>query len=458
MTTATQWDLIGRPHDAAYCRWRARRSRCATTRARSPPGCSRGPPPTPASTSRCPRRSRPPREVPDERRSPDPTSHPARTATWSTPSTTSTTAPAGPPCAYLPATPASPTPPSPRPSPPRRSRPGAPSSSSSRPSTATQPSSTTCGSPPPRPRPARVRARARIAGRKAELTAVRRHLETGTGLLLVTGEAGMGKTTLVEAAARALTCSSPPATASPCRQRCPCCRSPTACAACTRPMEVSGSARPSPPARRTSHPPWPRCSPRPGREQPMHRWGPTTDNCCSRRSARRFVPWSGSAPWRSCSRTSTGPMPPPSTCWSTCSGGAHRRLSWGPGVRATTRPRSRATTGSPGSAASTPPRCSSSVRSPWRRRRSSSGCSVETCRTGSTGSTPAARGNHSSPSSSQRTSTTCPGCRACSPTCSTGGSTGCPRRPGPWYARSASPNGPCRRRCSARQVGCLPKS
>ena len=22
MTTATQWDLIGRPHDAAYCRWR----------------------------------------------------------------------------------------------------------------------------------------------------------------------------------------------------------------------------------------------------------------------------------------------------------------------------------------------------------------------------------------------------------------------------------------------------
>ncbi|WP_107764849.1 ATP-binding protein [Nocardioides terrigena] len=41
----------------------------------------------------------------------------------------------------------------------------------------------------------------RIAGRKPELTAVRRHLETGTGLLLVTGEAGIGKTTLVRAAA-----------------------------------------------------------------------------------------------------------------------------------------------------------------------------------------------------------------------------------------------------------------
>ncbi len=42
----------------------------------------------------------------------------------------------------------------------------------------------------------------RIAGRRTELEAVRRHLETGTGLLLVTGEAGIGKTTLVTAAAR----------------------------------------------------------------------------------------------------------------------------------------------------------------------------------------------------------------------------------------------------------------
>jgi hypothetical protein len=41
----------------------------------------------------------------------------------------------------------------------------------------------------------------RIAGRHVELEAVRRHLETGTGLLLVTGEAGIGKTTLVQTAA-----------------------------------------------------------------------------------------------------------------------------------------------------------------------------------------------------------------------------------------------------------------
>ncbi|KRF32415.1 ATP-binding protein [Nocardioides sp. Soil805] len=41
----------------------------------------------------------------------------------------------------------------------------------------------------------------RIAGRRAEVAAVRRHLETGAGLLLVTGEAGIGKTTLVTTAA-----------------------------------------------------------------------------------------------------------------------------------------------------------------------------------------------------------------------------------------------------------------
>ena len=41
----------------------------------------------------------------------------------------------------------------------------------------------------------------RIAGRRTELAAVRRHLESGTGLLLVTGEAGIGKTRLVDTAA-----------------------------------------------------------------------------------------------------------------------------------------------------------------------------------------------------------------------------------------------------------------
>jgi tetratricopeptide (TPR) repeat protein len=40
----------------------------------------------------------------------------------------------------------------------------------------------------------------RIAGRKPELATVRRHLEEGSGLLVVTGEAGMGKTRLVTTA------------------------------------------------------------------------------------------------------------------------------------------------------------------------------------------------------------------------------------------------------------------
>ena len=41
----------------------------------------------------------------------------------------------------------------------------------------------------------------RIAGRRAELAAVGQHFETGNGLLLVTGEAGIGKTQLVSSAA-----------------------------------------------------------------------------------------------------------------------------------------------------------------------------------------------------------------------------------------------------------------
>src|SRR4051794_40908509 len=41
----------------------------------------------------------------------------------------------------------------------------------------------------------------RIAGRKPELAAVRRHLQTGAGLLVVTGEAGLGKSRLVTTAA-----------------------------------------------------------------------------------------------------------------------------------------------------------------------------------------------------------------------------------------------------------------
>ena len=50
--------------------------------------------------------------------------------------------------------------------------------------------------PPEAPEPTGTR----IAGRTAELAVVRRHLQGGSGLLLVTGEAGIGKTTLVAGA------------------------------------------------------------------------------------------------------------------------------------------------------------------------------------------------------------------------------------------------------------------
>ena len=54
------------------------------------------------------------------------------------------------------------------------------------------------------PATARDRPALRMAGRQDEVAAVRRHLESGTGLLLITGEAGIGKTTLVSAAAESV--------------------------------------------------------------------------------------------------------------------------------------------------------------------------------------------------------------------------------------------------------------
>ena len=50
-----------------------------------------------------------------------------------------------------------------------------------------------------------ARAARRIAGRRVELGAVGRHLEAGSGLLVVTGEAGIGKTRLVSTAAASAT-------------------------------------------------------------------------------------------------------------------------------------------------------------------------------------------------------------------------------------------------------------
>ena len=54
------------------------------------------------------------------------------------------------------------------------------------------------------PATARDRPALRMAGRRDEVGTVRRHFESGTGLLLITGAAGIGKTTLVSAAAESV--------------------------------------------------------------------------------------------------------------------------------------------------------------------------------------------------------------------------------------------------------------
>ena len=123
-----------------------------------------------------------------------------RSGSSSTPCTTSTTAPDGPACACWPGRPAAAPPRCPRCSPPPASRPGASWSCWSRRWTATSESSADCGWRRAHRRRAESTAPL-IAGRRPELAAVRRHVQEGAGLLMVTGEAGMGKTRLVTAAA-----------------------------------------------------------------------------------------------------------------------------------------------------------------------------------------------------------------------------------------------------------------
>ena len=81
----------------------------------------------------------------------------------------------------------------------------------------------------------------RIAGRRTELTLVRRHLEAGTGLLVVSGEAGMGKTNWSQPPPTPPTPSLLPAAACPSRRRCRCSRSPMRSARCTGSTTERGS-------------------------------------------------------------------------------------------------------------------------------------------------------------------------------------------------------------------------
>ena len=67
VAVAAEWDRLDRPHDAAYCRWRAARARSARAAAPSRTGSSPAPRARRASTSHCPGRSRPPRRVAADR-------------------------------------------------------------------------------------------------------------------------------------------------------------------------------------------------------------------------------------------------------------------------------------------------------------------------------------------------------------------------------------------------------
>ncbi len=176
----------------------------------------------------------------------------------------------------------------------------------------------------------------RIAGRRAELAAVRRHLESGTGLLLVTGEAGIGKTRLVDTAATSARRATPSwrgVRACRCRPRCHCSRSPTSCARCTRWITASGSRRVSPSARRTC---WPRCAGCCRSSTSLSTaGGPPDDDWWRQRlfsavgtTLVRALPRCGRS--RCWSRTCTGPTRRPSTCSSTCSADFPGSRWWAP--------------------------------------------------------------------------------------------------------------------------------
>ena len=154
-----------------------------------------------------------------------------RTVTWSTRSTACTTGPAGRACGPSPARPAVATPPS-RPSSRRRGcRPGGCWSCWSRRWTATSRRSVRCGRRPGRRRGS---VGAALADRRSGIGAGDRAptpRRRRAGLLLVTGEAGIGKTRLVDTAARwrPARCSWPAVPASRCPPTCRCCRSPPSC-------------------------------------------------------------------------------------------------------------------------------------------------------------------------------------------------------------------------------------
>ena len=289
-------------------------------------------------------------------------------------------------------------------------------------------------------------ASTRIAGRVSELATVRRHLTAGEpGLLLVTGEAGIGKTRLVDTA-RAVASD----------------RVFVAAGSCL-PLSTDVPLLPIAAVLRATydadHGQWFKealTDAAPYVSASLRRLLPELDQIdgraatsrttsgrgsgSSRRSARRWPGWPPCGRSPSSSRTCTGRTRRPSTCSSTCSTTgpgvpvvgtwrkddptvpAPTRRLVRPGAPAARRGRARAGPADPrrdGGAAGAADR-----RAIPTRRRS----------TGSTGARPVSR---CSPSSSPPRPATTSRCPTSSPTCSTGGSTASTSRPGASPVRSA---------------------
>ena len=156
----------------------------------------------------------------------------------------------------------------------------------------------------------------RIAGRQVELAALRRHLEGGDGLVLVVGEAGIGKSVLVESARSstdifvAIGHCLPLSAAVPLMPIADALR--TVAGADDGRWLDQALTHCRPYVTRALAPLLPELSPMLQRKPP----GSSHATACSRRSSKSWGRWLGYGPWPCCSRTCTGPTCPPWIWWS----------------------------------------------------------------------------------------------------------------------------------------------